>query len=316
MWQLIIALVRLRAMAFKRSLSQLGSKRLAILLALCAWIVLRLIAFQSLQIWLSTAAVIILALHWVRNDIFFLRTLTPAWRWLVRVEYVLLAIPPVALMLAAKYLQGVAALLMFIFLLPCLQFFFPGGGNYFNKLLTKFFPANMYEWKAGLRRNQWLLSGMYILAILLHSVLEGQLILSLLCTIVVGSFYLDCEPRLWLELQDAFAAKKFLWRKIKEGCKGSVLTQLPFVVCIATVHFRQIWLVAFLLLMAGACIAYAICLKYALYEQERSLEPFLLHHLIFVMSLATGAFFPVAVYLAWRAYRNACQHLTDLFNHA
>lgn len=311
---LIKTLLGLRMVALRRGLFALGRWYLLLSVGLVIWAFFRLAALQNPQVWLFAAAVIIGGVHLSRNDRFFLQTLTPQWAWLMRTEYALLALPFMAGITAWMYWQGIAVLLVFVWLLPYARkpTFIYGQAVHKRRLL----PAHMYEWQAGMRKNSWILGGIWILAVLFYWALIAQIAFLLLYWLIIGSFYLECEPRIWLDLQNAADSHRFLRQKIKNAVAAAVVGSMPFCVLIGVFHAPQAWLIVPLLLLMSAYVGYAVCLKYALYSEGRSLEPFMLHHLIFVGSCAVLPLLPVAVYWGWSNYGKARRNLSDLFSHA
>lgn len=314
MLPVIRTILYLRAVALVRSLRDLGLWRLLLLLSFVLWAAFRLIALQSPQAFLLTAIVIIVGLHFSRSDRFFLQTLTPQWAWLMRTEYALLSLPFFIGMITWAYWQGMLIWLVVWWLLPDAQM--PAMRNTGSLHLFNRFPADMYEWKAGLRKNGWILLAVWVLAVFFYWAMVAQVALLLLYLLIIGSFYIFCEPRVWLDMQGAVQSQVFLWHKVQKACLAAAIGALPFYLLIAIFHWQQAWLTLPLLLVACAYISYAIFLKYALYAEGRSLEPFMLHHLIFVGSCVVSVFVPVAAFFWWSNYRKARQNLSDLFNHA
>ncbi|WP_448519366.1 hypothetical protein [Rhodoflexus sp.] len=313
-WLLAKTLLSLRMAALRRSLLHFGWWRLLLLAALVFWAIFRLVALQSPLAWLSTALVMIGGLHFGRNDRFFLQTLSPDWAWLMRAEYMLLAFPFLVAMAQYLYWQGIVALLILLWLLPDMYkpaFDYKQTGNRLALL-----PARMYEWRAGLRRNGWMIISIWLLAAIFYWALVAQVAFLLLYLLIIGSFYISCEPRIWLDLQNAADTRRFLWQKIKQSLALTVLGSLPFYLLIGVFHIQQAWLIVLCLVLTSAYISYAIFLKYALYSEGRSLEPFMLQHLIFVGSCAVPVLLPIAVYFGWSNYRKARRHLSDLFGYA
>lgn len=314
MLPVIRTILYLRVVALVRSLRDLGWWRLLLLLSFVMWAAFRLVALQSPLALLLTVAVIAAGLHFSRSDRFFLQTLTPHWVWVMRMEYAMLSLPFFIGMMMWDYWQGIFVWLMVWWLLPDAQM--PavrntGAVNLFGRL-----PAGMYEWKAGLRKNGWILLAVWVLAGLFYWAIVAQVALLLLYMLIIGSFYVSCEPRIWLDIQEAAQSRVFLQQKVKKACVATAIGALPFYLLIAIFHWQQAWLIAPLVFIVYAYISYTVFLKYALYAEGRSLEPFMLHHLIFVGSCAVPVFLPVAAYFWWSNHHKARRNLSDLFSHA
>jgi hypothetical protein len=314
MLPVIRTILYLRVVALGRSLRDLGWWRLLLLLSFVLWAAFRLVALQSPLALLLAVAGIIGALHFTRSDRFFLQTLTSQWAWLMRTEYTMLSLPFFIGMIIWAYWQGVFVWLILLWLLPDAQM--PAVQNSGAVRLFSRLPADMYEWKAGLRKNRWILLALWILAGFFYWTIVAQVALLLLYLLIVGSFYVFCEPRVWLDMQGAAQSQLFLWRKVKKACIATAFGALPFYLLMGIFHRQQAWLVAPSLLVACAYISYAVFLKYALYAEGKSLEPFMLHHFIFVGSCAVPVFLPVAAYFWWSNHRKARQNLSDLFDYA
>lgn len=314
MRSLVGVLLYLRLLAVFRSLHSLGWWRLLLLLALTAWATFLLAAFQAPWAWLLTALVITGGIQMSRNDCFFLQTLSPHWAWLMRAEYALLALPFWLGMAARGYWQGAAALTALIGVMP--YFRIPTVRGSLVSHVLRLLPAEMYEWKAGLRKNGLLAAVLWLISPFFYWTAAGQAVFMLLYLLAVGSFYLTCEPRIWLSLQNAADSRRFLWQKIKNACIAAAVGGLPFCIPIIVFHVRYAWLAAAFVLLAFAYVSYAVLLKYALYAEGRSLEPFMLHHFIFVIGCATIIMLPAAVYF-WQSNRTkAYRHLSNLFSDA
>ncbi|MCS7019506.1 MAG: hypothetical protein RMJ87_10460 [Cytophagales bacterium] len=304
----------LRILAIGRGLLEVGWWRLLLLVALIIWAVFRLVAFQNPHAWLLAMAIIITGLHASRNDRFFLQTLTPHWAWLMRTEYLLLSLPFCIGMTAEAYWQGLLAWLILIGVLPYIQVFALLKWEQLH--LLSWLPAHMYEWKAGLRKHGWIVLAIWILAALFYWAFVVQVALWLFYLIIVGYFYFVCEPRIWLELQGAMQARRFLWRKIKYACIAALIGAAPFGLLILFCHPLQAGFILLGMLLTGAYMSYAVLSKYALYAEARSLEPFIVHHFIFVGSCIVPVLLPVAAYFWWSNYGKAHRNLAALLSHA
>jgi len=314
MLPIIRTILYLRIVALRRSLLSLGWWRLLLLLAFVLWVAFHLVTLQSPFALLLTAIIIIAGLHFSRNDCFFLQTLSSQWAWIMRTEYALLSLPFFIGMITWVYWKGLIAWLIMLWLLPDMQM--PVVRSSGTVLICNLLPADMYEWKAGLRKNGWIITALWVLAGLFYWAIVAQVALLLLYLLITGSFYVSCEPRIWLDMQEAAQLRRFLWQKVKTAFVGTIGGALPFYLLISIFHWQQSWLITPFLLIAFVYVSYAVFLKYALYAEGRSLEPFMLHHLIFVSSCAVPVFLPIAAYFWWSNYRKACRNLSDLLSHA
>ncbi len=234
---LLTFLLPLRLRQWKRTSSDMGVGLWLALLALAAVPALKVYAYAQ-----SPAGGVVVALvgglglagiHRMRRDRGFLQHLTDHPARVMAAEYLVFSLP-VSLLLAAA-LNPVALL---VWWLLCVGIaFLPNGkpGESAGSLWNGWIPDGVFEWKAGWRRQGWMLAFFYLAAWAVVWAPWASLLLLWMFTGMLSQFYVENEP-LNLLFRDELPPKRFLVQKIKHHVGLGALLTLPPVAVYTVLH--------------------------------------------------------------------------------
>lgn len=210
----------------------------------------------------------VFAIHFNRQDLFFLEKQGFPFRMILFVEYALLSlllVVPVAILFghyeAIGITMGSALALSF---LPQWK-----GRIGYNRQPWKlgFIPVLAFEWHAGLRRYGWWWFFFYLPGLVFGAYTGAPLLSVILITILLPGVFEDCEPK---ELMAPFFSRpNGLWRKL--GLHAALLLAAFFPLMIVFFIFSsEVWYLMLLALLAAELfLAYSILYKYAHYWPGR-----------------------------------------------
>ncbi len=246
------------------------------------------------------------SLHTVRKDKAFLHLLDFPTYPLYLVEYHLLASPVYSILLFKQDWIVLAVTCLLVSIIPLLDHIplhsrikiTQGGATGLS-----FIPVEAFEWKSGLRKHGLLIGLLYLLAIVLFQYPFVALLVIVVFTFLVTTFYNESEPRQMLE---AFALppRQLLWMKWKLQLKLFWIGCLPLAL-IFLINIPEYWYVLPVWIVVCSVIQLlSINLKYTFYEPGLSLNNDIFMFIYF-LSLFVPFFFPVPLVMMLRYYRRA-----------
>ncbi|HLR24390.1 MAG TPA: hypothetical protein VK112_00895 [Fodinibius sp.] len=258
-----------------RLIKDLGWPRVLVLLIFFAVMMMNLFTQQGVYAQWSMAflgCTITGFIHFRRRDIFFLRSVSYDYRFLLAAEYLLVTSP---LLLMLLYNGVFVAGILLICFLSILPFFNTAKTNQFRNKEAAKFPALLmqaYEWTAGLRKNGIGIALVIILGFGLVSVHYLVPLASIFgLTAIVASFYSKSEPSRFIQLT-ADSPSSFLLKKVSRGIGLYVLCTLPLWAATIAVYPAKMWYTALFWLANNLLLVAVITAKYALFEEQRNME--------------------------------------------
>ena len=141
-----------------------------------------------------------------------------------------------------------------------------------------FLPSTAWEWKSGLRRTWWMISGIIILSLIFRNQMIVLIVSLVLISLIVAEFQMYHEQRLMIQALQRSAAA-FLLRKIWLQFILYTLTCFPLILTALILFpdsYRVIVLVMISSLMVQIC---AVLFKYSAYVQGEK-TPFFMSLLV------------------------------------
>ena len=261
----------LRCKQFFRIFCRLGVIRAFVVLGVIAFsiaAVYKLIAAEK-NIHLIAAGywLLLLVIHLRRKDKNFLKINIPSFRAVYAVEYMVLSIPLIisVLLCGNRWVSGYIAVgILFISLIDHNRKILH---KTFNTNLQKLIPSDLYEWKAGVRKNLILLFTVYGLGVCLSLFVAAIPVAMVITGLIISDFFAANESWQML-LSFEKSAKKMLLYKMKRHSLLYAIGSFPLVILFVLFHpdFWYIPLIAFIALLS--IHIYMITVKFARYEMD------------------------------------------------
>lgn len=254
----------------------------------------------------GVVAFIFYSYHSQRRDVGFVVRYFERGTLQMILNYQLTALPVTVALLSRVRILPAISLHIFLTLLPFLVWRSRPARISF---LTRWIPAEHFEWIAGLRRSFVALIVFYLLAVVLSPVkLFGIMALFAFNFIILG-FYSVFEPRMMLN-PEHLPVRRFLARKVNFVCAAIVILNLPLVAVNSFCHPEVLtmnagFFAAFLLL--GACGVY---IKYAAYDPSGSI-PISVDMLVLVLSVFIPYLLPLSVIIYFSVKKRAVKNLLE-----
>ena len=244
------------------------------ILRFCLLLFILLIAFSAFYIkaeenpvfqwWLSfPGPILVLLIHFSRNDINFLDTVFQNKGLFFVTEYAFVALFPIIILFITNHIpEGIICLLssLLVAFIPKVKFFNTDQGLNFNWL-----PNTAFEWKAGLRTSWMFIAGIWIGAVVFAQYELVIPVAMIVITYLVITFYEENESfNMMLAVHQRMNG--FLKLKLKIAFGLLLLMVFPLIFLFLLYHI-EIWFYPFvLLIILLSVLLYSIILKYAFYD--------------------------------------------------
>lgn len=175
------------------------------------------------------------------------------------------------------------------------------------------FPASFtkhYEWVNGLRKSTYLMLPLYIVGLALSGYTATIPIVLFLLGLMTTDFYMDCEPRIFLELYDG-NARSFLRKKIRDHLIIFWLCALPLVALFLVFHYSYWYILLVVIFVVSVFPVLSITLKYASYQPNIRLTQNSFTLGLMVAFLCVPFTQPVPLVMTVIYYRRAVKNLND-----
>lgn len=329
---MIKTLFKIRFYQFFRLMSNVGTYRLLLMLfVLC---IVGYVLFLNLkQNTITSPAIIfigiaLLFIHIGRRDKNFLKSIGKYVYFIFLFEYLFLVIPFLVVWIVFFNWIGVIGLLLLCFIIPLidinlgLQVFslflkfiinpFSSSLNFKLKIKLPFIRVTAFEWISGIRQNFFILVPMYLLILIFSIKLYVAPIGILLISLIVSGFYYYGEPREFIELY-AQNARQFILKKIINTIKYLLLLFLPIVLVSLVFQIFTWYLILAAILISFFVQIFTIIFKYALFEENASLNRNSVIAAINIIFIIVPLFWPVPIIMGIRYYFKALQNLKQYF---
>jgi hypothetical protein len=309
-------LVKIRYLQLKRQLQYAGIFYALLLVAFFAITVAAVFILYRQQdkspYYADGLALIVLSIHYSRKDSDFVRRQVSFPLSNIFSEYLVFTLPFTLPFLFSPNWFYFPALIIVFFLIACLNIK-RKKGRAFATGITGFIPAKDFEWIAGLKKSQFMVLPLLLLAFGFSWLRIAPLALLWLMMTVVISFYQECES-----LQVLYAtgsdARPFLREKIISHSKLVLIIFIPVLVINSIFHPGMIFINLAFLLLQLILLALAIVMKYATYEPGADLRGNSLLLGISSFMILIPFLFLIPMLLAIRKYGRACQNLKSYFH--
>lgn len=258
-------------------------------------------------------AIIIFSIHVSRNDKQFLSYLFP--QYLERkfaLEYSLLLLPFSFPLLFGDFKIGYIITHLVAIGTPYLKSKITINFSV-NYLIFKFIPKYMFEWRAGMRKNQYIFFALYLLAFGIGLKFGQAFIIIGLITFVFSSFYNEAEPLNFLIINHN-NAKSFLHQKLQNHLKWYLILILPLFIFFSLKYSN------FILFYIPLFIIYILNFIVFILNKYKSYIPNKLNNSNTVITgfIFAGIFlpflFPISVILVFVYYQKSIKNLNQYFN--
>jgi len=308
----------IRAKQLFRVAGEAGIFRAIFLFALMCFVILALFvklaetAYQELIV--GVYAFAILSFHIKRKDKEFIRVYAAKPRVVFLTEYFLFSLP---LLIALVYYQLWSFVLFFSLFLVAIQFLQTGTRAIsINLWFQKIIPDDNFEWKAGIRKNLIVFTGVWFLGLTGSFFVASVPITIFILGVIVMGFYESSEP-LQILLADELGTARFMIKKIKGHLMVFTLALAPLVLSFLIFHPQYYYIALAEFFMFELLLVYIIFLKYAFYRLDNRSGATGIFSMIGLISVFIPVFFPVVLILSLKFLFQAKNNLNfylDDFN--
>lgn len=187
-------------------------------------------------------------------------------------------------------------------------------GNKKRKVwLSKFFEKDNFEWRAGMRKAQYPLIGVYLFCLVISYWHFAGFICLGMITLFFSEYYSECESQIVLTLNEE-SSKIFIQNKLKK----QTLQYLKFIFPILLsyfIHYPDKWIFYVPLLIVYLSNYWVYILnKYKSYQPNQTLRANYIYVLITFIGMFIPYCFPISIIMIFRFYPKAIQNLKPYFH--
>jgi len=311
---MIESLLKIRVRQFYRELSGIGLLRLVFLSGLTVFLGFALYvhtADNRISQYISMGfLLLIMYMHTKRGDKFFLQTHFSNSKMLMCQEYMLLSVPLISCFLlhgqwiALAQLAGVGIIVHLDFKTKQLRV---------NTPLQKFIPSDAIEWKAGFRKQLFIIVPLWIIAASTSFFIGSVPIAIFILGILTLGYFEYCESYQML-LAYELSAKKLLRLKAMRQIQLFSILAVPLIALFLLFH-SNIWYVPVAEFLIFCFLGvYAVMTKYAFFEPNTKSPAAQTFLSIGVLGGLIPVFLPVVGLLTIRFYNKSVNHLNFLLD--
>lgn len=308
---MLLTILRLRFNQFARILEEIGVVYVILLLLVLFPLLLGLLDKLAAipAMWTAGFMLAILgSIHLNRPDKDFVKLILHRPYLMYLMEYAMLAFPIVIWLIYLQNWWAVALLLSGIILVGWIPLTLRLRQRQ-NPLLR--FPSTFtrhYEWVNGLRKSAYIMLPIYVVGLALSLYTATVPIVLFLLGLMTTDFYMDCEPRIFIELYGG-NARSFLRKKIGNHLLIFWLACLPLVGLFLIFHASYWYILLVIMVAVSIFSVLSITLKYASYQPNIRLTQngIILALMVAFMCLPFGQ--PVPLVMTVVYYRRALKNL-------
>lgn len=303
----------IRIKQFLRILIELGIIRSIFFLAFCVFVYFLHLKYYWLNnnIYVPLGYVFLISsIHFSRKDKKFLRLFFENPSILIFSEYIIISLP--LLVLAILSFNWLHLLILLLFNTALSFFLFNLSFSFRMNIVFKY-DLKLIEWYSGLRQNLLLLIVLNVISIFLYNTIGGLIIMTLLISFVLVSFFMNCESK---ELVETFAPNpsSFLFKKAKiHFLYSSIFVVIPMILMLIF-NFEYYYVALIITLVFITLQLFAIYTKYALYEPGDILKQNSILHALFLIGFIFPFIFPIAIYFLFKYRNSALKNLKTYLN--
>jgi len=212
---------------------------------------------------------ILLYIQMKRGDKTFLKICIPNYRFLNGLEYLLLSLPTICCILLNINILQALSIIVVSFLIPFIDTTLKSSRKTLNTRLQAMIPAEMFEWKAGVRTFFYAFVIVWITGFCLSFLKPAVPIAVFLIGILMFDFYQKNESFPML-LSCKTNKDKFLLHKILRHTTLFSIIIFPLIAVFIILH-REIWYITVIESIVLLSIhIFSIVLKYAFYRHNQT----------------------------------------------
>lgn len=312
---MILALARVRLLQLSRVLNNLGIGRSIFL----AFLILFLFAatftysksIEGAYLFSALYYLVILTIHLKRNDHEFLKCHVESYNYVYFHEYMVSSLP----LLISLFIHGYFGLgLSFIFLIIITTFIHVKKRVFvFNTRIQELIPAELFEWKAGIRKNFVTILLIWVISLITSFWVGSSLIAIIIIGLLIANFNNQMES-LPMLLAFESRAKKLLLIKITHNFKFFFILILPQVFTYLILHSSYWYILVIIFALVCMLISYSIIVKYAFYEPNANISVNQTFTALGTTGILLPAFIPVTIALFLWFYFKAIKNLNFYLN--
>ena len=308
---MLMTILRIRARQFMRILAEIGVVLFVLLLVVLFPLVMGVLAQLSDMppMWaVGIVLVLIFSIHLNRQDKDFVKLILQRPFLMFLMEYVVLILPIVVWLAYSRAVWALLALIVGVVVVACVPVTVR-----FRKREHPFwrFPKNFtrhYEWMSGLRKSAVWMIPTYLLGAALSGFTAAIPVALMVLGFITLDFYMDCEPRIFLELYSR-NARSFLRKKIIAHLWMFWLACLPLVILFLVFHYEYWYVLLVVMFVVSVLPILSITLKYASYQPNIRLTQNVFTMGLMVVFLCTPFTQPVPLVMTVIYYRRALMNL-------
>ena len=292
---MIRALLKIRLKQIYRGIIGIGLIRFIFLVGLVGFLGFALYVKSSDKLtsqYLSAGfLLLIMFVHFKRGDKLFLKSHFSNYKTLILAEYVILSIPVLCCFLIHKQWVAISQLTG---LLIIINIDLKARNSNLNTKLQELIPNDAFEWKAGIRKQFFIIVPIWIIAALTSFFIGSVPIAIFILGITILSFFEKCEPHQIL-LSFELSAKKLLILKVKRLLQLFLTLVIPLLVLFIVFNPDKWYIPVAEYFIFCSLLIYTIMTKYAFYEPNIKSSA----AQIYVALGALGAIIPVFLPVVW-----------------
>jgi len=306
---MIKVLLKIRLKQIYRNINGIGLIRLIVLIGFIGLMGIALYVKTSDKLTSQYISIgfllLILLIHLKRGDKLFLKSHFSNVKTLMLTEYIVFSIPLVGCFLIHKQWIAISELSA---LLIIVNLDLKARHSNLNTKLQKLIPDDAFEWKAGLRKQFFVIVPVWIIATLTSFFVGSVPIAIFILGISTSTFFEKCEPYQFLWSYE-LSSKKLLLLKIKRQLQLFSIIVVPLIVLFLLFNFNRWYIPIAEYFIFCSLHIYSIMTKYAFFEPNIKPPAAQVFLNIGAVGLIIPIFLPVIWLLTIRFYLKSVNNL-------
>lgn len=311
---MIKALLYIRIRQFYRGVRHIGLFRTIFVAGLIGFVGFTVFVASSAESTSPGLSLAFLALITIvqlkRNDKLFLKSNFSNPKMLMLSEYILLAIPVAGCLLVH---QQIPALALLIGLVLIVHLDIKTKYSALNTRLQQQIPNDAIEWKAGLRKQFFIIVPVWTLALFTSFFIGSVPVAIFILGISTLSFFETCEP-IPVLLSYELCAKQLLFLKTRRQLQLFSLLALPLI-ALFMVFIPDLWYIPVAEYVIFCCLqVYTVLVKYAFFEPNQKSAAAQTFVALGALSCIIPVFLPVIWLLTGWFYKKSVNNLNQFLD--
>lgn len=311
---MIKALLKIRLKQIYRELIGVGFFRLIFLVCFAGLVGLGLYAVtadgQTSEFLSIGFLFLIIFIHLKRGDKLFLKSHFSNDKLFMLAEYTALSIPLICFFIIHKQWYAISELSG---LLIIVNLNIKARHSNLNTKLQKLIPDDAFEWKAGLRKQFFIIVPLWIIAALTSFFIGSVPIAIFILGALTLNFFEKGEPY-GILMSYELNSKRFLLLKIKRQIQLLSIITLPLIGLFLVFHIDK-WYIPVAEYLIFVCMhIYTIMIKYAFYKPNEESPAMRIFESIGLLGALIPVFLPVVWLLTLRFYIKSVNNLNFFLN--